>query len=384
METSLTADLEPAGDDRGRSRLQALRAEVRAFLATRLAGLRPEARADCWVTSDPEFSREIGARGWIGMTWPTEYGGGGQSAAERYVVLEEMLLAGAPVCAHWAADRQTGPLILKLGTEAQRRRFLPQIAKGECFFCIGLSEPGAGSDLAAVKTRADRVSGGWRVNGQKLWTTGAATSHFMLALVRTDPDGVRHGGLSQLIIDLRSPGLTIRPIKDITGNAHFNEVFFDDVHVPEDMLLGEEGKGWAQVGSELGLERSGPERYLTSYELFRQILRDAGPTPDAATTALIGQAVAELWSLRQGSIALMRRVDAGEDPAVDAAMFKECGCEFEQSFPLAAQALIDPQTCAPDVVAVLKKLLPASRSFSLRGGAREVMRGVIARGIGLR
>jgi alkylation response protein AidB-like acyl-CoA dehydrogenase len=372
------------GISSGPADLKALRTEVRTYLKSRLAHLPPADRVDCWVRCDTEFSREVGQKGWIGMTWPVEYGGGGRSAAERCVVLEEMLLAGAPVCAHWSADRQTGPQLLTYGTQAQRERFLPAIARGECFFCIGLSEPGAGSDLAAVRTRADRVPGGWKVNGQKVWTTAAMEAHFMMALVRTDPAGVRHGGLSQLIIDMKSPGLTVRPIVDITGAAHFNEVFLDDVFVPDDMMMGQEGQGWTQVTSELGLERSGPERYITSYELFRQLLGSGGAAPEAATAPMVGRAVAELWSLRQMSASLMSRISAGEDLVVEAAMFKECGCVFEQTFPLDVQAVLAPYDCDPDVAAVMDRLLLASRSFSLRGGTREIMLGVVARGIGLR
>ncbi len=364
--------------------LQALRTEVRAFLKERLKDFPAEARLEGWLKFDPAFSRDLGAKGWIGMTWPKKYGGGARSAIERYVMIEEVLLAGAPVGGHWAADRQTGPLILNYGTEEQRQLFLPAMARGELFCCIGLSEPGAGSDLAAVRTRGERVDGGWKVNGQKVWTTGAADAQFMLALVRTDAEQQRHAGLSQLIIDMKTPGITVRPIRDISGDSHFNEVFFDDVFVPEDRLLGEEGRGWAQVTSELGLERSGPERYLSSYALFHHLIRSGAAAADPALKALIGRATANLWSLRQGSISLTHRLAAGEDPALDAAIFKESGCDFEQALPYEVTALLDTTECDRDLKAVLEKLQVMSRSFSLRGGAKEVMRGVIARGIGLR
>lgn len=153
------------------------------------------------------------------MTWPKEYGGQDRSALERYVVLEEMLAAGAPVAAHWIADRQSGPLLLKVGTEEQRRTLLPRIAAGECYFCIGMSEPDSGSDLAAVRTRAVPVPGGFRVNGTKLWTTYAHKSHYMLLFCRTGDGDDRHDGTSQLLVDLNTPGITIRPIEDLAGRT---------------------------------------------------------------------------------------------------------------------------------------------------------------------
>ncbi|MGH6619573.1 MAG: acyl-CoA dehydrogenase family protein, partial [Alphaproteobacteria bacterium] len=144
---------------------EAIRHEVRAFLAEALAGYAPSRLAKSWAEGDAAFTRKVAQKGWIGMTWPKKYGGGERSALERYVVLEEMLAAGAPVCLHWIADRQSGPLILTFGTEAQRQEILPRIVRGEAHFCIGMSEPDSGSDLASIRTRADKVDGGWRVNG---------------------------------------------------------------------------------------------------------------------------------------------------------------------------------------------------------------------------
>ncbi|WP_293846219.1 acyl-CoA dehydrogenase family protein [Sphingopyxis sp.] len=163
------------------------------------------ARANCWASFDGDFSRALGAAGYIGMTLPSRYGGGDRHPLERYVVIEELLAAGAPVGAHWIADRQTGPLIVRYGSEDQCERYLPGIAKGELYACIGLSEPGAGSDLAAVRTTARETAEGWRINGQKIWTTGAHFSHIMLALVRTEEGSARNAGLSQLLIDLDTP-----------------------------------------------------------------------------------------------------------------------------------------------------------------------------------
>src|SRR2546428_1300939 len=255
---------------------ESLRAEVREFLRRELGDAAPVRRAHSWGGFDREFSRKMGARGWIGMTWPRRYGGGERSALERYVVLEELLAAGAPVGAHWIADRQSGPALLRYGSDAQRERFLPAIVRGECFFCIGMSEPNAGSDLASVRTRGTKTPHGWRISGQKVWTTHAHQAHMMIALVRTQANAEgakKQKGLSQFLRDLKAPGVRVRPISDLAGEVHFNEVFLDDVLVPHDMLLGVEGQGWQQCTSELSLERSGPERYLSSHALFVEWLR---------------------------------------------------------------------------------------------------------------
>ena len=191
----------------------ALRAAVRAFLANSLAAAAWQPNSDFGAGVAPEFSRQIAAKGWIGMTWPKVYGGHGRSNLERYVVTEELLAAGAPVFAHWIADRQSGPLLLRFGSEAQRQTLLPRIAAGECFFSIGMSEPDSGSDLASVRTLAERTPAGWRLNGAKAWASTAHLNHFMLTLCRTGAAGeARHGGLSQYLIDLQQDGVTINPI----------------------------------------------------------------------------------------------------------------------------------------------------------------------------
>jgi alkylation response protein AidB-like acyl-CoA dehydrogenase len=366
--------------------IPAWRREVRDFVAAKVATIAAPQRANAWATFDADFSRALGRRGWIGLTWPQAYGGAGRSALERYVLLEELLAAGTPVGAHWIADRQSGPALLRYGSEAQRRRFLPAIARGECFFCIGMSEPGAGSDLAAVRTRAQRRGDHWVLNGQKLWTTHAHRAHMMIALVRTGDGGKRHEGLSQFLVDLKSPGVTVRPIVDLAGEVHFNEVFLDDVAVPHDMLLGTEGEGWAQCTSELSLERSGPERYLSSHALFVEFLRGADAGSQAQRME-IGRMTAELWTLRQMSLSVAGRLAAGQDPALEAAIVKDLGNSFEQALPRRVQALLDDGLALEDdtpLARTLALLLQTSPSFSLRGGTREILRGIIARGLGLR
>ena len=370
---------DPPGD------IAALRAELRAWLAVNQPQGDVVARANCWASFDADFSRALGAAGYVGMTLPKQYGGGDRHPLERYVVIEELLAAGAPVGAHWIADRQTGPLILRYGSEEQRQRYLPGIAKGELYACIGLSEPGAGSDLAAVRTTARETAEGWWINGQKIWTTGAHFSHIMLALVRTEEGSERNAGLSQLLIDLDTPGITIRPIIDMAGHHDFNEVFFDDVLVPHGALVGMRGQGWQQVTAELGLERSGPERYLSSHALLVALIDAAGAEPDPAVAVLIGELTAEMWTLRQLSMSTAAKLAAGEDPMVEASVVKELGNAFEQDMPRRVQAIVDcPWDDPSELGQLLRALLIASPSFSLRGGTREVIRGIIARGLGLR
>jgi len=240
---------------------EAFRVEVRTFLDDALKGMSPELRARSWMGFDPDFSRQLAQRGWLGLTLPKEYGGAGKGAYARFVLSEELLAAGAPVSAHWIADRQSGPLILKYGTDVQKSFYLPRISQAEAFFCIGMSEPNSGSDLASIRTRAVRTENGWTLNGSKIWTTNAQHSHYMIALVRTSGGPAdRYNGLSQLIVDLSLPGVTVRPINDMAGDAHFSEVFFENVECAPDALIGTEGDGWAQVNAELAFERSGPER----------------------------------------------------------------------------------------------------------------------------
>lgn len=371
----------PPGDVSG------LRRDVRALIAAHEGSWDPVKRANSWTTADPAFSRVLGAAGYLGMVWPKQYGGHARHPLERYVVMEELLAAGAPVAAHWIADRQTGPLLLRYGTEQQREKYLPGFVRGEDYACIGLSEPGAGSDLASVRTSARRTADGYIVNGQKLWTSGAHHARAILALVRTEAGSERNAGLSQLMIDLDTPGITVRPIIDMTGAHDFNEVFFDDVLVPHGALVGVEGQGWRQVTAELAIERSGPERYLSSHALLSAFIDAVGPTPNDIVAALIGRLTAEMWTLRQMSMSTAAKLAGGEDPNVEAAIVKEMGNAFEQALPRLVQAAVDNSVELGDqslLARLISHLLMASPSFSLRGGTQEILRGIVAKGLGLR
>lgn len=369
---------------------EALRAPVRAFLQSALRGVPPAVRARSWMGFDADFSRALGRKGWIGLTLPKAYGGGGRSSLARFVLLEELLAAGAPVSAHWIADRQTAPLILRYGTGAQRAFFIPRIARGELFTCIGMSEPDTGSDLASVRSRAVPTADGWRLNGRKIWTTNAHRAHFMCALVRTSgtPED-RHKGLSQLLIDLSLPGITVRPIADLGGDSHFCEVLFEDVELPADALIGEEGAGWLQVTAELAFERSGPERIYSSLVLAETWLAELrrAPAPPDEARVIAGRIAGRMAVLRAMSMSVAEQLGRGQDPAFEASLVKDLGTEFEQAVPGWIEAVLNaPGHPAPSVpllqtLAYTTQLAP---SFSLRGGTRQIMRGMIARGLGVR
>jgi alkylation response protein AidB-like acyl-CoA dehydrogenase len=363
-----------------------LRSEVREFLIDALKDIPKETRAETWYGADENFSRKVGGKGWIGLNWPKEFGGAGRTSMERYVILEEMLTAGAPVGAHWISDRQSGPLIIRYGTEKHQKELLPGILKGESYFCIGMSEPDSGSDLAALRTKAEKKDNVYIVNGTKLWTSGAHRCQYMIACFRTSQEEDRHGGLSQFIVDLSLPGVTIRPIIDLAGRHHFNEVIFEDTEVPADMLIGTEGNGWNQVTAELALERSGPERYLSSYILLQELVNEFSSRNDDEGVTEIGRQMAHLTTLRQMSVSVAGMLDEGANPALEASVVKDLGAVFEQDLPNIAHRLmgLEPDANGSDFQRYLAILTQISPSFSLRGGTREILRGIIARGLGLR
>lgn len=360
-----------------------LRAEVRRFLADQRAAGAFTPSVDAWLSGwDEAFTAALAERGWLGMTVPVEYGGHGRSFLERFVVTEELLAAGAPVAAHWIADRQIVPSLLKYGTEAQRRHFLPRIVAGECFFGIGMSEPDSGSDLASVRTRAVQVDGGWRLTGAKVWTSGAHLAHAFIALVRTAPvdPAHRHAGLSQFIVDLRGPGVEIRPIRSMNGAHHFNEVILDDVFVPDDMVFGEIGDGWRQCTSELAFERSGPERVLSTFMLL-QAAADAMAAGQLPRDANLGRLVGRVAGLHQMSSAVADALQRHEPAEVPAAVVKVLGTTTEGDIAEFAHLATDHTTDFAELAAAAVDQRPG---FTIRGGTNEVLRGVIARGLGMR
>ncbi len=364
---------------------EALRAEARAFAKAHMTKYSRVERAHNWVGRDPAFSRKMGEQGWLGMTWPTDIGGGGKSMLERYVVLEELLAVGAPMGAHWAADRQMGPLLIRYSRDKLAPAIIPQIRQGEAFICIGMSEPDSGSDLASIRTRGTKVEGGWKINGRKVWTSGAHHAHYMVALVRTSERGEdRHAGMSQIFIEMDRPGVTVRPIVSQLGTRIFNEVILDDVFVPDDHLVGEEGKGWNQVTNELKYERSGAERFLSSTQLLLEML-DAAEAGNRQQAVALGKVIARYAALRQMSQGIALMMAEGQDPSLAASIVKDQGALLEQSLPdIAYEVFPDRLGDGSEFDQVLNLVTLAAPSFSLRGGTREILRGIIAKGLGLR
>ena len=367
-----------------------LREEVRDFIRSERASGGFVPMADSWGSGwSPEWSRKMGERGWLGMMWPKRYGGGERPALHRYIVTEEMVSAGAPCGAHWIADRQSGPLLLRFGTEEQRRTVLPRIVAGECYFAIGMSEPDAGSDLASVRTAATRVEGGWSITGRKIWSSNAHQCHYMIALVRTAPRDMkaRHEGLSQFLIDLSSPGITIRGISNLAGEHHFNETVFDDVFVPDGMVVGEIGDGWRQVTSELAIERSGPERFLSTFPVLSELVGEIGEAPGEREAEALGGLAARLMALRRMSLGVSRRLDEGESPNAEAALVKDMGTRLEGDLIREARRLrpARPLGQSPDPYGtMLAQGALHVPSSTIRGGVNEILKGIVAKELGLR
>jgi acyl-CoA dehydrogenase len=374
--------------------LSRLRTSIRDFLTADRAEFGWQPAIDSWLARwDAGFSARLAEAGFVGLTIPTEYGGRepatGGGHLRRYVVTEELLAHGAPVAAHWFSDRQFAPALLSYGTEEQRRELLPVIAAGRMHAAIGMSEHGAGSDLAAVKTSATRADGGWTLRGTKVWTSGAHLAHRIVVLARTtplDPEH-RHAGFSQFIVPTDAAGITISPVVLMNGEHHFNEVTFDDVFVADADVLGEIGDGWRQVTAELGFERSGPERILSTATLIFSTLRALPDDVDDGAALAVGDLVARMISLRQLSVSVARTLADGDDAATSAALVKDLGTRFEQDSVELVADLLDYIPDSPDADR-LRALLAAARLhsplFTLRGGTNEVLRGVVAKGMGVR
>jgi 3-oxocholest-4-en-26-oyl-CoA dehydrogenase alpha subunit len=377
-----------------------LQAEVRAFLAAELgreAGRRPGLGMN--GAASREFSRKLGARGWLGMALPKRYGGAERSAVDRFVVTEELLRYGAPVGHHWLADRQTGAVINRFGTQEQKARFLPGIASGELGFSVGLSEPGAGSDLAAIRTRAVPGGDGWVISGQKVWTTGAHRNDYIVALCRTSDEPDRRDGLTQFIVSLSAPGLAVHPIALLDGSADFNEVVFDNVTVGPDAVLGDLGRGWSQTTAELALERGGPDRFMSIYPVVEAFLREAQSSGAASAEPddlaeppglgeqarrFLGRATATFWVMRNLALSIARAVDRGESSVPQAALLKEMATRFEQDVITALLEVIDlqPVCDSPSVFeAILCDAILTRPIFTIRGGTSEILRSVAAKAI---
>ena len=363
-----------------------LQAEVRQFLASELGTSDYRPGLGMNGHADKDFSRKLGARGWLGMALPKEYGGSERTAVDRFVVTEELLRRGAPVGHHWISDRQSGAVINRFGTEEQKRKYLPGICAGELAFSIGMSEPDVGSDLAAVRSRAVRDGQGWVINGTKVWTTGAHRNDVMITLCRTSDEDDRHKGLSQFLVDLAAPGVEIRPIPLLDGTADFNEVVLTDVRVSDADLLGGLGEGWSQNTAELAFERGGPDRFLSTYPVFEAFLRETDSAAlDARAHVAIGRITSDYWVLRNLTLAVARAVDRGESPVQEAALVKEFATRFEQDVitTLLDIADINPVVDSSSVFEqILSEAILTGPVFTIRGGTIEILRSVAAKGLG--
>jgi alkylation response protein AidB-like acyl-CoA dehydrogenase len=357
-----------------------LRQEVQAFLTDARATGVFTPTVDCWLRGfDLGFSRELSARRWLGVTWPERFGGRNWPNAARLVITEELLRFGAPVTAHWMGDRQIGPSLLRHGTPELQHEFLPKIVASEVTFCVCMSEPGAGSDLAAVATRAEPADGGWLVSGTKIWTSHAQHASHGYLLARTSQGEKRHDGLTEFIIDMDWPGITVSPIVDMSGGRHFNEVTFRNVLVPASRVLGEVGNGWRQVTEQLSFERGGPERVLTAYPLLEHAVTHVAGKPHLH--AELGELIARLRTLRHMALSLTDALDRGEAPAAQAAALKVVGTEFEQRVvDFAARALdIEADPLGGGVAGLLADAITASPGFTIRGGATSVLLSILAK-----
>lgn len=370
---------------------RALQAEVREFLAAEMPTGDNTPGNDralgMGAGKNKEFSKKLAERGWVGMAMPKRYGGHDRNAVDRFIVVEELLRAGAPVGYHWVSDRQTASVILKFGTDDQKERFIPPICRGELGFSIGMSEPDSGSDLASVSTRATRAEGGWLLNGTKIWTSGAHENDWFVVLCRTSPmeDGNKHQGLSQLLVDLNAEGLEKNGIPFLDGSPGFNEVVFHDVFVPDANVVGELGMGWAQNTTEMAYERGGPDRWLSAYGVVEELMRHHAGTPlEDRAAEVLGWATARFFGLHNMSFTVARMIDTGQAPSIEAALVKEMGTRFEQDVLLRLLEFVEEEPDPGSMLLyqrLLAKAILTGPSFTIRGGTVEVLRSVASKGL---
>ena len=325
---------------------------------------------DSWINGySKEFAKELSANGWIGMTWPTEFGGGGRPPIERLIVGEELIKAGAPIAAMWFADLQMGPTLIKYGRPDQQAEFLPKILSGETTWCIGMSEPDAGSDLASLKTAAVRDGDHWVINGQKIWTSFAEVADYCYLICRTSTEGPPHAGISEIIVPMDTPGIEVRPIKDMTTNRHFCEVFFTDARVPVVNMVGTEGAAFKQTMGQLEHERGGVDRLVSNYALYLQA-RERADTTDL----LVRQEIAALEiAYRIGRILVIRE-SLRQAPAGFSAATK-CFCtEHEVRVADFVARVLGPEAMLWNQ---LTQGLCYAPGYTIMGGTSNVMRNIL-------
>ena len=352
-------------------RLTALAAEAREVGAA--AAQRCEIQEDSWlIGTSREFSLEMARRNWLGMTWPVEEGGGGRPALDRFIVFEALISEGAPVATSWFADRQIGPTLLQYGTTEQRRRWLPDIIAGTSAWSIGMSEPDAGSDVASLRTTARLHGDTWILNGQKVWTSGAAGADWCYVVARSEPDAPPHAGLSEFVVDLRSPGVDIRPIRDATDNSHFCEVHFHEVEVPVSHLIGVRGDSFRQIMRQMEHERGGIDRLVSNRRLYLDAV--SSMTGRQRSDARIRQTFASLESgYRIGRNMVLREV-LGQAPKGFSAVTKTWCTEFEQRV---AEFCVDIAGADAMLANRVSRGVGYAPAYSIMGGTTLILRNIV-------
>ncbi|HQF95255.1 MAG TPA: acyl-CoA dehydrogenase family protein [Microthrixaceae bacterium] len=330
---------------------------------------------DSWLRGvDADFPQILASHGWLGMCLPTEWGGGGRPAIERFAVVEALISEGAPIATAWFADRQIGPTLLQFGTDEQRHRFLPDIIAGTSKWCVGMSEPDAGSDVASLRTRADRDGDHWVLNGQKVWTSGAAESDWCYVIARTDPDAAPHAGLSEFIVDLHSPGVEIRTIHDMSDDRHFCEVHFSDVRVPADLQVGTLNGAFKQIMRQMEHERGGIDRLVSNRRLYLDAVESARTTGRLASDPLLRQEYARLeGGYRIGRSLVLREV-LGQAPPGYSAVTKTWCTEFEQRVADFCVSIAGPDAMIWGRTA---RNICYAPGYTIMGGTTQILRNII-------
>ena len=355
----------------------AFRDEVRSWLA---ANLPAELKDKAHLSREEllRWHRILAKKGWVAPAWPKEWGGTGWNVVQRYIFEEELGFAGCPPLMPFGLS-MCAPVLLAFGTEAQKRRFLPRIYNGDDFWCQGYSEPGSGSDLASLKTKAQRDGDKYVVNGQKIWTSYAHYADWIFCLVRTDPTvEKRHEGISFLLIDMKSPGVTVRPLILMDGGHSVNEVFFDDVQVPADNLVHKEGKGWTVAKYLLGYERMNTGRIGESKRELRKLKEFASSKMnDLRFRDRLTRVEVELMALEITNLRFLDRMRrTGQPPGADVSMLKIRGTEIQQALTELAIQAADP--AAHETQALERRYLDM-RKTTIYAGSNEIQRNIIAK-----
>jgi alkylation response protein AidB-like acyl-CoA dehydrogenase len=347
-----------------------LELQAEATEVARSAASLRDIKEDAWIVgTSAQFSKELGDRGWLGMVWPTEHGGGGRSALERFVVVEALIGEGAPMASSWMADRQIGPSLLQYGTDAQRQKHLPRILSGEDMWAIGMSEPDAGSDVSAIRTTAVRDGDEFVINGQKIWTSGAEDAAYIYLVCRTDPDAPAHQGLSDIIVDMSTPGITIKPIVDITQNRHFCEVYFDDVRVPVENLIGEPNQSFKQVMRQMEHERGGIDRLVSNRALYRDTLERVDKT-----NPLHRQTIARFETIYTIARHMILKEVLGQAPKGWSAITKCLATEFEVEVANWCGNAVGPEAMLTNRYS---RAITYAPGYIIQGGTTQILRNIM-------